>query len=203
MNTSQISKWLRKTPQPAIVVVDDGKRIDVGSKGGKWTEVARTIEAMGATKLTALDSKGDVIRALIMDDDSEPEEKAKHEHRSGCPHCGVDLNGFAMLISEAYVKGSTAQKDAYHSIFEENTKLVRLIAERLNALEMAWQKALQNQARMITDMANADADRIEAEAEASAQHEDGLGGLLKLGIEAAASGAGQAVVANGKKGARK
>lgn len=205
MNTAQISKWLRKTPQPATIVIDDGKKVDVGSKGGRWTEVARTIEAMGATKLTALDSKGDVIRAIVMDDDESEDKQGKHEqHRAGCPTCGVDLNGFASILADAYDKGARAQSDAYKSIFEENTKLVKLLADRLGALEMAWQKSMQNHARLLIDMAEADADRVMAEAEAAKGGDDGIGGLIKAGLEAAAAQDPPPPQSNGhRKGARK
>jgi hypothetical protein len=204
MNLSQISKWLRKTPQPATIIVDDAKRIDVGTRGGRWTEVARSIEALGASKLTALDGQGNVLRAITIadDDDDDSEKKGKHDHPSACPTCGVSLDQFAALLSDAYLNGSKSQKDAYHSIFEENTKLVRLLADRLGALEMAWQKSLQNHARMITDMAEADAARTIAEASAGDDGVQGLVSALASGMMEGQAAHGHAQP-NGRKGAGK
>lgn len=100
MQIAQLSKWLRKTPQPATIVVDDGKRIDVGTRGGRWTEVARSIMALGASKLTALDGQGNVIRAIVMEDDSE-DESSKTELQG-------DLQALAKIIADAYEKGTQA-----------------------------------------------------------------------------------------------
>ena len=99
MNLSELSKWLRRTPQPVIVVADT-KRIDVGTKGGKWGEIARTIESIGATKLECLDGAGNIIRAKTLSDGAEEDEK-KTELQS-------DLHALSKIIAEAYEKGTKA-----------------------------------------------------------------------------------------------
>lgn len=111
MNLSQISKWLRKTPQPATILIDDSKRIDVGTRGGRWTEVARSIVALNASKLTALDGQGSVLRAIEIDDGSGDDETSKVEGAS-------DLQVFAKLVAEAYEKGTQAPAKLMQSAME-------------------------------------------------------------------------------------
>jgi len=99
VNLSELSKWLRRTPQPVIVVADT-KRIDVGTKGGKWGEIARTIESIGATKIECLDAAGNIIRAKTVDDGSDNDEK-KTDLQS-------DLQALSKIVADAYEKGTKA-----------------------------------------------------------------------------------------------
>lgn len=154
-----LGSWLRKSPQPRIIVAD-GKRIEVGNKGGKWRDMVRTIESLGATKLEALDGSGNILRAFTIEDDDDDDAKpaSKTEHPHACPTCGTSLNMFAQLLSNAFKTGSDSQRDAYQSIFSENTNLVRLLADRLGALEASQHKWLQTHVRQTVDLAQAKAD---------------------------------------------
>lgn len=189
-----LGAWLRKTPQPHIVVADE-KRIFVGNKGGKWRDMVRTIESLKATELSCLDSAGNIIRAVTLEDDDDDKQAAAPAAKThpGCPHCGVQLEKFAQLVAEAYEKGSNAQRDAYKSIFEENTKLVRLLADRLSRLEVMWQGALANQAELVEQVAEANA----AAATAAAGGDDLVGPLIAGALQAQALAPPQPQRANG------
>jgi hypothetical protein len=100
MNLAQLSKWLRKTPQPATIVLDGAKRLTVGPGGAKWTELARSIEAAGATKLEALDGQGNLVRAVTIEDENEPADRPT-ELQS-------DLQVLSKIIADAYEKGTLA-----------------------------------------------------------------------------------------------
>jgi len=83
-----------------VIVVADTKRIDVGTKGGKWGEIARTIESIGATKIECLDAAGNIIRAKTVDDGSDNDEK-KTDLQS-------DLQALSKIVADAYEKGTKA-----------------------------------------------------------------------------------------------
>ena len=101
--------WLRRTPQPAIIVAD-GQRIEVGNRGGKWRDLVRTIESLGANKIEALDRAGNVIRAVTLEDeDVERASKDASKEES-------ELQTFARLLADAYASGSKAQ----HPILEQS-----------------------------------------------------------------------------------
>lgn len=100
MSPAQLSKWLRKTPQPATIVIDDGKRLDVGNR--KWTEVARSIEAIGANKLTAVDGQGNIIRAIVIDDSESDDGGGGKSELQG------DLQALSKIVADAYEKGTQA-----------------------------------------------------------------------------------------------
>lgn len=177
-NVTNLIKWLKKMPQPVAVVVDD-RRIEVPRVHSPWKELAQSILALDPEKIVALNANGEILRAVEYDDETDPATPAQS---SALP----DLQVFAKLLADAYERGSSAQAKAYASIFEENTKLVRLLADRLGALEMAWQRALQSHARLVTEVAEANARAAEAEAAAAAGGgDDSILGALAAGIASA------------------
>jgi hypothetical protein len=105
---------------------------------------------MGATRLEALAADGSTLRATILDDDAP-------ETASSAPSSGgaSDLQTFAKLLSDAYLTGANATKASYELAFTENTKLVGLLASRLGALEVAWQKSMQSTASLQAALAQA------------------------------------------------
>jgi hypothetical protein len=164
-----------------MLLIDGVKKINVGSHGGKWSEHVRTIDTMGASKVECLDGHGNTIRAqtLIDDDDDDERPSSKPAPPTGCcPTCGVSLDKLAVLLASAYEKGGTSMRDAYTSIFVENTNLVKLLANRLSSVEVSWMRGLQQQAKLITDAAEA---RAEA-AEAADDSEDPIIGALTAGL---------------------
>lgn len=175
MNLSLVSKWLRKTPQPKFVRVDGDKIVEVGSRLGRWTEVTRTLETLKASKLEALDERKNVLRAIVVDDDEEDDDDKKSALPKGATQNDL-LQHFASLIANAYDQGANAQRVAYGSIFEENTKLVRLMADRMSALEVAWMQVLRGNAKLVMDMA-----AVQAEA-AAAGDDDSMMAALTSGL---------------------
>jgi hypothetical protein len=150
-----LKTWLRRAPTP-VAVLADGQRIEVPKSPRCWSELVETLGTINPTRIACLDAQGGTIRAKTFDDDSPAPASTESS----------ELQTFAKLLAQAYSNGADAQAKAYSAIFEENTKLVRLLADRLGALELAWQKSLQVHARMVTDLA-------EAHAAAATQEEDG------------------------------
>lgn len=187
MNLAQISKWLRKTPQPATIVVDEGKRIDVGTRGGRWTEVARSIEALGATKLQALDGQGNVLRAITLDDD-EREEGGKSELQG-------DLQALSKIVADAYEKGTQAPQ----KLLESAMTFIERQGQRLVVQDREIERLRNINARLTAEI-------MQLKAVPASDDEGGLVGALMQGmIQGQLGGAGateEAPAPNGK-GARK
>jgi hypothetical protein len=179
--TANLIKWLKKMPQPAAILCDQ-QRVEVPRVHSPWREVAQTVLAIGPSKITAIAADGSVLRAQTLDSDED--EGGGQESVS---HSLPDLQVFARLISDAYTSGANAQRDAYRSIFEENTKLVKLLADRLGALEVAWQRSLQSNAQLLQRVAEANARTLEAEA-GGGDGDDGPLAALASGFLAAAQG---------------
>lgn len=127
-NIGNLAQWLRKTPQPHTVLADDQKIPVPHGKGGKWRDICRTIETLGATKIVALDAHGQIIRGGTIDDDEPPEEKKPIDAKS-CPTCGGSLNHFASLLADGYEKGSKSYapliKEAMAFVQEQSLRLAQ------------------------------------------------------------------------------
>jgi hypothetical protein len=145
-----LQSWLRRTPQP-VAVIADGKRVVVPSTARKWHELTATLEAMNATRLVALDDSGVTLRATSLEDGAEVEERAKSP-------LATELTLMSGLLADAYRTGAETSLRAMSSAIEENTKLVKLLADRLGSIEIAWQKSLTTHARMVSELAQANAE---------------------------------------------
>lgn len=179
MNLAELSKWLRRTPQPVIVVADT-KRIDVGTKGGKWGDIARTIESIGATKIECLDAKDQIIRAKTLDDGSDADEK-KTELQS-------DLHALSKIIAEAYEKGTKAPAQ----LLESAMTFIERQGNRLVAQDREIERLRQVNGRLSAEI-------LALKALPGEEGEDGgiVGSLIQGMLQA---GAAEPTPPNGKKG---
>lgn len=164
--SQSLRAWLRRSPQPTAVLADDRRVEVVRSNPRCWTELAETLETISPSKISCIDGAGKVLRAKAFEssDGETPSQTAEPES---------ELATFAKLLAQAYNNGATAQATAYASIFEENTKLVRLLADRLGALEQAWQRSLNTHARLVTEL---------AEAQSQDNGDDSILGAIAAGI---------------------
>lgn len=114
-----LSYWLRKSPQPVAIMVDD-KKIDVPRNRRAWSDLTVSIKAMDPDKLTCLDKDGNVIRAIALDGgDDDPKTAASPEMS--------DLQLFAKLLAEGYQHGMKANQP----IIDSAMAFVERQAERL------------------------------------------------------------------------
>jgi hypothetical protein len=93
-----LTYWLRKTPQPVAVMVDD-KRVDVPKNARAWKDLTATIKAMEPAKLQCLDATGNIIRAVVLETEDDKPVAASPEMS--------DLQLFAKLLADAYDKASS------------------------------------------------------------------------------------------------
>lgn len=133
-----LRSWLRREPQPVRVIADT-RTIQVPAGPRKWAELEETILSIGATKVEAVGADGSLLRVVNL----ETEESS-----SGGPAIGRSASGLsemaqmAQIIAEASDRAAQRHADAYRLAFEENTKLVGLLAERLGSLESSWMRTL-------------------------------------------------------------
>jgi hypothetical protein len=141
---------------------------------------------MGATKVVALDRAGATLRATTVDED-EDEDQVK-DGRPAPSALGSDLTMMSKLLADAYRTGAETSMRAMSGAIEENTKLVKLLADRLGAIEMAWQRNLSTNARLVTDLAEARAQATGGDGDDAA-----LAPLLAMIANGAASAAAPSV----------
>jgi len=180
--TLQLRTWLRRLPHPVAVMADDA-RVPVPTTPRRWAELEETLTALGPARLVALDAKGTTLRAVTLDESGEdaPASPGAPESRSPLTN---DLQVMSRLLADAYRTGAETAMAAMRGSIEENTKLVKLLADRLGSIEMAWQRSLQTHAKMSVDL---------AEARASSGGDDAtLASLLPHLMGAAASSNGKA-----------
>lgn len=98
-----LRNWLKKTPRPHSVLVDD-KRVEVPNNARAINDLVATIKALEPSKLTCLDAKGDVIRSMAIESESEGEPSAATSPEMS------DLQLFAKLLAEGYEHGRKANQ---------------------------------------------------------------------------------------------
>lgn len=158
---TNLRSWLRRAPHPVAVLADD-QRVLVPDTPRKWSELEETIAALAPAKLVALDGQGNPLRAVVLGDDDHAPEADKATSKSPLTS---DLQVLSKLLADAYRTGAETAMAAMRGSIEENTKLVKLLADRLSAIEVAWQRSLTTHAKMVVDL---------AEARAQPGGEDGL-----------------------------
>lgn len=125
MNFKSLSYWLKKTPQPAFVLVDD-KRISVAKNKRAYRDLVETIKSLEPSKITCLDAKDEVLRSTTMDEEGGEEKTSTSPEMS-------DVQLFAKLIAEAYDKGATAQQpiinNAMDFVERQGVRLAKAEAE--------------------------------------------------------------------------
>jgi hypothetical protein len=164
----------------------DGQRVAVPSSPRRWHELADTIVALGGARLVACDARGGTLRATeIADDDDDAAPAAPAPSAPAAPRgAGSDLALMSSLLADAYRVGAETSMRALSKAIEEHTALVRLLADRLGAIELAWQRSLVSHARLVGDLAQARADAAAAS--------DGSDPVLAQLIPMIASGGGKA-----------
>lgn len=133
-----LRSWLRREPQPVRVIADT-RTIQVPAGPRKWAELEETIVSIGATKVEAIGADGSLLRVVNL----ETEESSSGGGAIGRGTSGLsEMAQLATIIAEASDRAAQRHADAYRLAFEENTKLVGLLAERLGSLESSWMRTL-------------------------------------------------------------
>lgn len=147
-----LKSWLRRVPQPQKLRCDGKKTVLVGQGKNKWRDALITIEGLQPSLLEALDGDDAVIRATQLQGDDDDEGGAKPVDAKD----DDQLSRIARIVLEATDAGAKRHAEAYQLAFQENTKLVALLADRMSKLEGAWQTTLENRAAELAAGAGGD-----------------------------------------------
>lgn len=163
--TKSIEMWLRRAPRPAAILAD-AHRINVPGGGRPWQEIAKTLEALEATKLVAIDGSGNVLRAKTVAEkpvDDDPDDTTKKDRTT--------LTHFASLLSAAYDKGSQA-----------GTPLLNAAMAFVQEQSQNLLQANKEIDRLRNELAKARAQIAELTALPAAEEEGGIVGALLTGM---------------------
>lgn len=159
---SRLHSWLRRSPMPAAVRCDAKKTIAVGTNSKtRWRDVMISIDAVGANLLEALDAEGNVLRAMVLEDEDEDEHAKPTEEPKAVNGEHRDV-AIARLVLEATDRGALRNADAYKAGFDKLSHLVEMLLQRTTALEGIWQRTLENRAAELETQPEAEGGGLEA-----------------------------------------
>jgi hypothetical protein len=125
-------------------VLCDDKRVDASGGGRQWRDMVRTIESLSPKKLTALDGKGAVIRAVDLDA-SDDDDDEKPRAVGGGVNSDNEVIVFASLIEKAYEKAATANQP----LIENAMSFVERLSNRLTKAETEIERLRNHNNRLI------------------------------------------------------
>lgn len=134
----ELRAWLRQHPQPARVraIVDGDERIvRIGSSRSKWRDAEDALRS--AESAEALDADGAILRVWTAEDQDPAAPPT-----AAAPGRERELAMMARIIADASDRAALRHAEAYRLAYEQQCLLVQLLAERLAALERAWQRIL-------------------------------------------------------------
>jgi hypothetical protein len=181
---SSLRRWLRRSPQPHKLRVD-GRDLAVATGANQWAVTEESVVAMAPSKIEALDASGLVLRALALDKGEDEDASTPVDKPRGAES---DLVTLGRLLNEAADNAAKRHENAYRLAFEENTKLVGTLVDRLGGLETAWQKAMGIAARAQADAMAAQAMSGEGGDPAGAAIANMLGAAAAHHLSAAPNG---------------
>lgn len=183
--------WLRKSPQPCVVLADD-KRIDVPQNGRAWRDLTATITALDPSKLTCLDKKGDVIRSVVLENEGDDKAPAASPEMS-------DLQLFAKLLAEGYQHGMKANQPIIDSAMQFVERQGASLAKKDTEIERL-RAVIHKQNLQIAELSSAPAPVMDDGGIMGAML---AGALQSQGLPPSAAAPGSGVTPINKGGAKK
>lgn len=136
-------RFLKEVPQPAALRLDenDKKTIKISKQRSCWSEAEKTVLAMDATIVEALDGQGNMLRAFrLKEDAAEPEKPPQAETWPNAPEAQM-----AQIITAACDRAASRHEAAYRMSFE---RLSAMFEATVSRMEDAMQRAAAAEARL-------------------------------------------------------
>lgn len=181
MNAAAIRTWCLKQPRPASLRLTSGRdvRTVAIAAGVPWSQIARTAEAMSPDLIEALDTGGNLIRAIRPDDDNGDDDDAKPATPTPATAAALIVdpetarfNLFATLLSDAY-------KHANEVAFGKLVEIANIMGKRGESLE----KSLASTERLLRASWQENADlKVQAETAGNGDLLTDLAGAVMQGM---------------------
>lgn len=141
---TQFRRWLKETPQPAALRIDENekKTIKVSKQRSCWSEAEKSVLAMDATLVEALDNQGNILRAFRLKDESEsqPDKPAQAETWPS-----TELAQMAQIFTAAADRAASRHENAYKMAFDRVASMLDAMVARHDE---AVQRAAASEARL-------------------------------------------------------
>jgi len=137
----ELRTWLKREPHPVRVralINGDERTVRIGDSRSRWRDAEDALN--GATRAEAIDADGELLRIW------ENERNVSSVERGADAGQLVEL---ARLLNEAADMSVQRHGDAYRLAYEQQAMLVKVLSERLQALEAAWHRLLMSQAEAM------------------------------------------------------
>jgi len=140
----ELRSWLKREPQPerirATTRGGDEKTIRIGESRSKWRDAERALE--GCTRLEAINAANETLRVWEEGEDVPKSVLAARANEG-------QLAELARLLNEAADGAAARHENAYKLAYDQQCLLVKVLSERLQALEGAWHRLLMAQAESL------------------------------------------------------
>ncbi len=140
-----LKSWIRRKPVPVQLRVQTsaGERVLALETSGarRFAKAEQAVFALEATRVEALDEKGNVLRVSQLEVESDEDDAPVKEAMPESDHAKM-LMLFAKLLKEAADEAAQRHANAYEMAFSKQNELLALIAARLVGMEKGWQQAM-------------------------------------------------------------
>lgn len=157
--TIPLRRWLQKQPQPSFVLADmaDGteKKVRIGVARSRFRDAEEALE--GAVACEALDDDGAVLRTW----DSGKKKDATLAPVATQPPENLLLVALANVLASVADRSVERYQGIVKMSFDQNEKLLKLISDRLTAIEKLYQQSLIAQAEALAAEQDAAAEAAE------------------------------------------
>lgn len=147
MTATRIRNFLISLPKPATVrVFVDGDQKDIKAQGRSWMKIAETVAAMHGEQLQCLDSEGNVLRAMRLDDEEAQRSEAAPipAGLAADPHA-LMLTHFANLLHRAYEHSTELAFNKMVECFDRVNDRSAGIEQRLERAEAMARRLREDQ----------------------------------------------------------
>ena len=171
---TQLRRWLKETPQPSALRLDENEKKVIRiarSQARCWSDAEKSVLALDATIVEALDHQGNVIRAFRLKDDDAEKEPPKPQQEAWPEHEQAQL---AVIITAACDRAASRHEAAYRMSFD---KLASMYEAQTLRLEEALARAATAEARLERERRQW-MEAVNRSAGQSGDEETGLGQLV-------------------------
>jgi len=142
--SGELRSWLKREPHPMrirAVINGDDRVVRIGDSRSRWRDAENALQ--GCTHAEAVDAEGEILRVWDVEGEASSQAKAQRGAEQ------TQLVELARLLNDAADASVQRHGEAYRLAYEQQALLVKVLSERLQALEAAWHRLLMSQAENL------------------------------------------------------